>query len=85
LRRIRAITEMCGDEKGYVAILNPKLAEESIEIAKKKLEKIVLNTRLIVRGYYKEKLISIYKNGRITVKEVNSREEAEKIFEDLLL
>jgi len=76
---------MCGDEKGYVAILNPKFAEESMEIAKKKLEKIILNTRLIVRGYYKDKLISIYKNGRITVKEVNNRQEAQKIFEDLLL
>jgi len=76
---------MCGDEKGYVAILNPKLAEESMEIAKKKLEKIVLNSRLIVRGYYKDKLISVYKNGRITVKDVNNRQEAQKIFEDLLL
>jgi len=85
LERIRTITEMCGDEKGYVAILNPKLAEESMEIAKKKLEKIVLNSRLIVRGYYKDKLISVYKNGRITVKDVNNRQEAQKIFEDLLL
>lgn len=76
---------MCGDEKGFVAILNPKLAEESIQIAKKKLEKIVLDTRLIVRGYYKEKLISIYKNGRITVKDVENKLEAEKIFQDLLL
>ncbi|HLI47053.1 MAG TPA: hypothetical protein VKU94_07665 [Geobacterales bacterium] len=85
MERIRTITEMCGDEKGYVAILNPKLAEESMEIAKKKLEKIVLNSRLIVRGYYKDKLISVYKNGRITVKDVNNRQEAQKIFEDLLL
>ncbi len=76
---------MCGDENGYVAILNPKFAKESLEVAKKKLEKKILDTRLIVRGYYKDKLISIYSNGRITVKEVNSREEAEKIFEDLLL
>lgn len=75
---------MCGDERGFVAILNPKFSEQALQIAKNKIEKIVINTRLFVRGIYKGKIISLYKNGKITIKDIDNKEIAKKFFEELL-
>ncbi|MFP3191198.1 MAG: hypothetical protein RXR31_07720 [Thermoproteota archaeon] len=82
--KIRAVTEMCGDERGFVAILHPSTAEMSLKIAKSKLEKIIIDTRIFTRGIYKGKLISIYKNGKITIKDVDNKEIATKIFYELV-
>jgi ArsR family metal-binding transcriptional regulator len=38
---------------------------------------------LIIRGIYKGKVISLYKNGKIAIKDVD-RKEAEYILKDLL-
>lgn len=75
---------MCGDEKGFVAILHPSSAELCLKIAKSKLEKIIVDTRIFTRGIYKGKLVSLYKNGKITVKDVENKELATKIFYELV-
>jgi hypothetical protein len=75
--------ELCGEEKGYVAILHSDKSEHALNLAKSKLEKIILDTRLIIRGIYKGKVISLYKNGKIAIKDVD-RKEAEYILKDLL-
>ncbi len=81
---IKILMEMCGEEKGYVAILHPDKSDFALNLAKSKLEKIILDTRLIVRGIYKGKVISLYKNGKIAIKEVNDKKEAENLFKELL-
>jgi ArsR family metal-binding transcriptional regulator len=58
-------------------------SEYALNLAKSKLEKIILDTRLIIRGIYKGKVISLYKNGKIAIKDVD-RKEAEYILKDLL-
>jgi len=75
---------MCGDDKGFVAILNPANAESSLKIARNKLEKIIIDTRIFTRGIYKGKLVSLYKNGKITIKEVENKEIATKLFYELV-
>ena len=80
---VRLLMELCGEEKGYVAILYSDKSEHALNLAKSKLEKIILDTRLIIRGIYKGKVISLYKNGKIAIKDVD-RKEAEYILKDLL-
>jgi ArsR family metal-binding transcriptional regulator len=63
--------------------LHSDKSEHALNLAKSKLEKIILDTRLIIRGIYKGKVISLYKNGKIAIKDVD-RKEAEYILKDLL-
>jgi len=84
VKKIKAVIELCGDEEGFVGILNSPFIETAEKLVRNKFEKIIMDTRLLLRGIYKGKQISYYPNGKIVVKGLKDKKEAEILLEEIL-
>jgi len=81
---VSRIEEACGETRDFIVILKYAKREEAI---KRVLEKCNIERTLsgvLITGRYKDKEISVFRTGKLIVKGLKERKEAEEILEDLL-
>ena len=81
---VNKLEEVCGEGHDFIVILNHDKKEECIE---RILEKSTINRALsgvLTKARYKGKEISVFATGKLIIKNLEGREKAEEILEELL-
>ena len=81
---VSRIEEACGGEKDFVVILKYAKKDEAM---KKILEKCAIKQTLsgvLIKGVYKDKEVSVFRTGKVIIKGLKERKEAEQMVEELL-
>jgi len=81
---VSRIEEACGAERDFIVILKYAKREEAM---KKILEKCKIERTLsgvLVKGRYKDAEVSVFRTGKLILKGLKERKEAEQILEELL-
>ena len=78
------IEETCGEDRDFIVILKYAKREEAIERVLEKCEIERTFSGVMTQGKYKDKGISIFASGKLIIKGLKGKEEAEEILEELL-
>jgi hypothetical protein len=83
---VSRIEEACGEgeRKDFIIILKHAKRDEAMEKILKKLKVERVFSGVLTTGRYREKEVSIFRNGKVVIKGLWKRLEAEEIFRDLL-
>ena len=83
-RYVSRIEEACGEGRDFIVILKYARREEAIGkiLGKCKIERTF--SKVMMKGKYKDKGISVFVTGKLILKGLDGRKEAEEILEDLL-
>ena len=81
---VSRIEEACGEGQDFVVILKYAKREEAIRriLEKCKIERAF--SGVMTQGKYKDKGISVFVSGKLIIKGLKGKEEAEEILEELL-
>jgi len=84
---VSRIEEACvgGEEKDFIVILKYAKRDEVIEkiLEKCKIEQTLLG--ILTKCRYKDKEFSVFRTGKLILKRLEERSEAEKILKELLV
>jgi len=78
------IKEACGEGRDFIVILKYAKREEAIKRVLEKCEIERAFSGVMTQGKYKDKDISIFVSGKLIIKGLKGKEEAEEILEQLL-
>lgn len=81
---VNRIDEACGEERDFIVILKYAKREEAL---RKVLEKIEIErtlSRVMTKGRYEDRDISVFVTGKLIIKGLKGRKEAEEILGKLL-
>jgi ribonuclease HIII len=78
------IEEACGEGRDFIVILKYAKREEAIKRVLEKCEIERIFSGVMTQGKYKDKGISIFVSGKLIIKGLKGKEEAEEILEELL-
>jgi ribonuclease HIII len=81
---VSRMDEACGEGKEFIVTL--KYSKRS-EVLKRILQKCVTKQNLsgiLIKGKFKDKEVSIFKTGKLVIREFQGRKEAETFLEDLI-
>lgn len=81
---VSRIEEACGEERDFVVILKYAKREEAM---KRILQKCTIERTLsgvLTTGRYKNKEVSVFRTGKLIIKGLKERKEAEEFLEELL-
>ena len=81
---VSRIEEACGEGRDFIIILKYAKREEAI---KKILEKCKIDrsfSGVMTQGKYKDKGVSVFVTGKLIIKGLKGRKEAEEVLEELL-
>lgn len=81
---VNRIDEACGEERDFIVILKYAKREEAL---RKILEKIEIErtlSRVMTKGRYEDRDISVFVTGKLIIKGLKGRKEAEEILGKLL-
>jgi hypothetical protein len=81
---ISRIEEACGEGRDFIVILRYAKREEAVKkiLDKCKIERTF--SKVMTMGKYKDKDISVFITGKLIIKGLKGRKEAEEILEELL-
>ncbi|MFQ6063968.1 MAG: hypothetical protein ACE5L6_00665 [Candidatus Bathyarchaeia archaeon] len=81
---VSRIEEACGEGRDFIVMLKYAKREEAINriLEKCKIERTL--SRVMTKGKYKNKDVSVFVTGKLILKGLKGREEAEEILEELL-
>jgi len=81
---VSRIEEACGEGRDFIVILKYAKREEAVRriLEKCKVERTF--SKVMIMGKYKNKEISVFITGKLILKGLKGRKEAEKILEELL-
>lgn len=81
---VSRIEEACGEGRDFIVILKYAKREEAVRriLEKCKVERTF--SKVMVMGKYKDKEISVFITGKLILKGLKGRKEAEEILEELL-
>jgi hypothetical protein len=81
---ISRIEEACGEGRDFIVILKYAKREEAVKkiLDKCKIERTF--SKVMTMGKYKDKDISVFITGKLIIKGLKGRKEAEEILEELL-
>lgn len=78
------IEEACGEEKDVIVILKYTKKDEALQKIVGKLEVKQTFSGIMTKGKYKDIEISVYTTGKLLIKGLRGKEEAEELLEELL-
>lgn len=81
---VSRMDEACGEGKEFIVTL--KYSKRS-EVMKRILQKCTTKQNLsgiLIKGKFKDKEVSIFKTGKLVIREFQGRKEAETFLEDLI-
>lgn len=81
---VSRIEETCGEERDFVVILKYAKREEAMKriLGKCKIERTL--SGVLQKGRYKDKEISVFITGKLIIKGLREKKEAEELVEELL-
>ncbi len=81
---VSRIEEACGEGRDFIVILKYAKREEAVRkiLERCKIERTF--SRVMMQGKYKDKGISVFITGKLIIKGLKGRKEAEEILEELL-
>ena len=81
---VSRIEEACGEGRDFIIILKYAKREEAVKkiLDKCKIERTF--SKVMMMGKYKNKDISVFITGKLIIKGLKGRKEAEEILEELL-
>ncbi|TEU05604.1 hypothetical protein E3I90_03975 [Candidatus Bathyarchaeota archaeon] len=81
---VSRIEEACGEGRDFIVILKYAKREEAVRriLEKCKIERTF--SKVMMMGKYKNKEISVFITGKLILKGLKGRKEAEEILEELL-
>ncbi|NIU84323.1 MAG: hypothetical protein GWN64_12835 [Candidatus Thorarchaeota archaeon] len=81
---VSRIEEACGEGRDFIVILKYSKRKEAIKriLAKCKVEHTL--SRVMTKGKYRDKDLSVFVTGKLILKGLKGRKEAEEILEELL-
>jgi len=81
---VSRIEEACGEGRDFIVILKYAKREEAVRriLEKCKVERTF--SKVMMTGKYKDKDISVFITGKLIIKGLKERKEAEEILEELL-
>ncbi len=81
---VSRIEEACGEGRDFIVILKYAKREEAVRriLEKCKIERTF--SKVMIMGKYKNKEISVFITGKLILKGLKGRKEAEEILEELL-
>jgi len=81
---VSRIEEACGEGRDFIVILKYAKREEAVRriLEKCKVERTF--SKVMIMGKYKNKEISVFITGKLILKGLKGRKEAEEILEELL-
>ena len=81
---VSRIEEACGEGRDFIVILKYAKREEAVRriLEKCKVERTF--SKVMMMGKYKDKDISVFITGKLILKGLKGRKEAEEILEELL-
>jgi len=81
---VSRIEEACGEGRDFIVILKYAKREEAVRriLEKCKVERTF--SKVMIMGKYKNKDISVFITGKLILKGLKGRKEAEEILEELL-
>ena len=82
---VSRIEEACGEGRDFIVILKYAKREEAVRriLEKCKIERTF--SKVMIMGKYKNKDISVFITGKLILKGLKGRKEAEEILEELLI
>ena len=78
------IEEACGEGREFIITLKYGKREEALEKVLKKCSLWQSLSGIMTKVRYKDKDITIFRTGKLVIREFNGREEAESFLKDLL-
>ncbi|MFH0897782.1 MAG: hypothetical protein V1850_07050 [Candidatus Bathyarchaeota archaeon] len=81
---INKIDEACGEGKEFIITLKYDKREEALKRVLNKCHLGQTIVGILTKGKYLDKDISIFRTGRLVIRQFNGREEAENFLEELL-
>lgn len=80
---VSKIDEACGEGKEFIITLRYDKREEALKkvLGKCHLDKTIAG--ILTKGKYKDKDVSIFRSGKLVVRQFHGREEAESFLEEL--
>ena len=81
---VSRIEEACGEGQDFIVILKYAKREEAVRriLEKCRIERTF--SKVMIMGKYKDKEISVFITGKLILKGLKGRKEAEEILEELL-
>lgn len=81
---VSRIEEACGEGRDFIIILRHATREEAIKRIRGKCRVEHTLSGVMTRGKYKGKDVSVFVTGKIVMKGLEGRKEAEALLEELL-
>ena len=81
---VSRIEEACGEGRDFIVILKYAKREEAIEKILGKCEIERTFSKVMMKGKYKDKAVSVFVTGKLILKGLDGRKEAEETLEELL-
>jgi len=81
---VSRIEEACGEGRDFIVILKYAKREEAIRRILEKCKIEHTFSRVMMKGKCKDRDVSVFITGKLIIKGVKGREEAEEILEELL-
>ena len=81
---VSRVDEACGEGREFIVTLKYSNREE---VMKRVIQKCVTKQNLsgiLIKGKYKEKEVSVFKTGKLVIREFHGRMEAETFLENLI-
>ena len=81
---VSRIEEACGESRDFIVILKYAKREEAVRkiLEKCKIERTF--SKVMMMGKYKDKGVSVFVTGKLIIKGLKGRKEAEEILKELL-
>ncbi len=81
---VSRVEETCGEERDFVVILKYAKREEAMKriLDKCKIERTL--SGVLQKGRYKNKEISVFISGKLILKGLKEKEDAEELLEEIL-
>ena len=81
---VSRIEEACGEGRDFIVILKYAKREEAVRRILKKCKIERAFSGVMMKGKYKDKGVSVFVTGKLIIKGLKGRKEAEEILEELL-
>lgn len=77
------LDEACGEGREFIVTLRYKKREETLKKVMQKCQLGQSFAGILTKGKYRDKEVSIFRTGKLVIREFKGREDAEKFLEEL--
>ena len=81
---VSKVDEACGEGKEFIITLKYDKRDEALKRAFEKCHLNQTSAGILTKGKYKDKEVSIFRTGKLVIREFHGRKEAENFLEELL-